>query len=311
MLSPIVLFTYNRYEHTKKTIEALKDNILATESDLYIFVDYTEDEHSRCCLKPMYEYIDSVNNKGWFKNVKVIYAKTHKGLANSVISGVTGIINTFGKAIVLEDDIVTVPSFLQYMNEALDYYSNKKSVWSISGYAIPDKRIMSCEKSLYLSRRADSWGWATWKDRWDSIDWSVSDYKAFKWNLFKRIAFNKGGEDLSFMLDRQMRGDIDSWAVRWCYNQYKQKKYTVYPVESYVKNIGFDGSGTHFSVAEERPVACKADSVPEFEEIVLDKRILKDYQLYNSGKSINRIKRMVVCLLYNMGLYKVNKGRNS
>lgn len=302
--APVVLFTYNRYGHTKKTIEALCKNTIANKTDVYIMVDYIENEEQRRNTQQLYDYLDDGQWKKYFQTVKITYQNKHKGLAKSVIEGVTDVINRYEKIIVLEDDIVTEPNFLEYMNDCLDFYKDDCKIWSISGYAIPEKKISGLNQSLYLSYRASSWGWATWKDRWETIDWTVADYKKFKYNIFKRRHFNRGGNDLAFMLDRQMKGDIDSWAVRWCYSQSMQNRYTVYPVCSLVENIGCDGSGTHYTSANYNVQPVKFDTMNEYmlEYLCLDKKICKDFYVYYSGGVLERIKKSLISLFYNIGL---------
>lgn len=311
MLAPVVLFTYNRYKHTKSTIEALGKNPLARKSDLYIFVDYIDDEQKRVQCQPLYTFLDDEAWKNKFKQVNITYAKSHKGLANSVINGVSQIMNKYGKVIVLEDDIVTIPSFLQFMNECLDYYEDDLRVWSISGYAFPCDLLYQQKEELYLGYRASSWGWATWKNRWDLVDWQVTDYRTFKYNVFKRALFNRGGCDASFMLDRQMNGEIDSWAIRWCYSQYRQKMYTVYPTQTFVKNNGMDGSGTHF-VSEGGSIAPTNDSNMQeianantgykLKKLYKDRKTLRIVYRFVSGNVFQRTKKHFIVLTYHMGV---------
>lgn len=242
--APIVVFTYNRLEHTKQCIESLEKNILAKESEIFIFSDGPKNEENIKKVDDVRNYIKNIE-KGSFKNITIYESTNNKGLANSVISGVSKIIDLYGKVIVVEDDLILSPYFLNYMNNSLDYYRDHNSIWSISGFNIPIRIQKKYNKDVYLSYRASSWGWATWKDRWETIDWDVVDYESFKNSYIKRRKFNRGGKDLSRMLDAQMQGKINSWAIRWCYNQSKQNKYTVYPCKSYVKNCGNDGTGTN------------------------------------------------------------------
>lgn len=311
MLAPIILFAYNRYEHTRSTIEALGENLLAQESDFYIFVDYMNDEQKRAQCQRLYDYLEADSWKSKFRQVKVTYASQHKGLAHSVIDGVSAIIDEYGKVIVLEDDIVSIPSFLKFMNECLDYYQDDGRIWSISGYAFPCDSLIQQKEELYLGYRASSWGWATWKDRWDLVDWQVRDYRTFKYNILKRALFNRGGCDVSFMLDRQMKGEIDSWAVRWCYAQYKQKMYTVYPTRTFVNNIGLDGSGTHF-VTEDGSVTpidvsdvqniANANTGYTLKELHKDRKILRIVYRFISGNVLQRIKKHFIVLVYHMNV---------
>ncbi len=277
--APVVIFVYNRPEHTKKTIEALAENYLAKESDVFIFSDAAKNEKSIANVQLTRKYIESIPDKNLFKSVEIIKASKNKGLANSVISGVTEIIGKFGKVIVVEDDLVTSKDFLQYMNGALEYYKNNESIWSISGYNIPIDIPSDYNHDVYLSYRGCSWGWATWQDRWSKVDWNVSDYNSFKSNKELRKKFNLGGRDMANMLDLQMEGKIDSWAIRWCYAQSKLNMYTVYPVQSRIKNTGLDGSGTHSGLTSHYDVNFKLDNgICKFEDLKMNSEISKKFQ---------------------------------
>lgn len=247
MLAPIVIFVYNRPEHTMRTIESLSENVLAEESIVYIFSDAPKNEKSTEKVANVRTYIDSLASRNLFKMVKIIKAEQNKGLANSVISGVTQVIGKHGKVIVVEDDLVSSKDFLQYMNDALDYYEKDDQIWSVSGYNLPIEIPEDYKSEIYLSYRGCSWGYATWKNRWERVDWNVADYKNFKSSRKLRKKFNRGGLDMTNMLESQMRGKIDSWAIRWCYTQSKLDMLTVYPVVSRIQNIGLDGSGTNSS----------------------------------------------------------------
>ncbi|WP_018248085.1 glycosyltransferase [Orenia marismortui] len=242
MLAPIVLFVYNRPKHTRQTIEALKRNKLASQSELFIFSDAPKSEDVNEDVQEVREYIRTITA---FKNITIKEAKENKGLANSIISGITEVIRKYGKVIVLEDDLITSPNFLEYMNRALDFYEENQKIWSISAYNLPIEIPKGYNKDVYLSYRASSWGWATWKDRWKKNDWSVSDYIHFLKNKEEQKLFNRGGDDMTEMLKSQIDGKIDSWAIRWCYSQFRDNSYTIYPVKSKVQNIGNDGSGVH------------------------------------------------------------------
>ncbi|MEH6889048.1 sugar transferase [Bacillus sp. JJ864] len=279
MLAPVIIFVYNRPEHTIKTIEALAKNELARESTVFIFSDAAKNENSLEKVRAVREYIDTIEEKKYFKSLKINKAKINKGLAKSVIDGVSEIINENGKVIVLEDDLVTTPDFLTYMNDALNYYNDLEKVWSISGYNIPIAFPKDYKSEIYYSYRGCSWGWATWKNRWNQVDWDVKDYTEFKGNRRLRNQFNRGGRDMANMLDSQMEGIIDSWAIRWCYTQSKKDLLTVYPVKSRIKNIGLDGSGTHSRVTSHYDVEID-ETFPKctFDDPDLNKDILKNFQ---------------------------------
>lgn len=246
-VSPIALFVYNRPRHTKKTLDALKKNTLAKESPLFIFSDGCKGEGDRKGVEKVREILHSLD-KSCFKSVSIIKKKKNNGLAQSIISGVTEVLKSFDKVIVLEDDLVTSQAFLGYMNTMLDIYKDEKKIYSISGYNHP-KKLMKIPKEypydIYFNPRASSWGWATWKDRWETVDWKIKDFEVFLKDSKKQKKFNEGGSDMSRMLIRQMKGELDSWAIRWCYHHFKNNAFCIYPTKSYIDNIGHDGSGVH------------------------------------------------------------------
>lgn len=243
--APVIIFGYNRKDHLKQTVDALGENTGASNVELYVFLDGYKAEKDKVKVQEVHEYGKELQFDPRFKSVNIIIAEENKGLAASVIKGVSSVIKKHNRVIVLEDDIVTSHDFLTFMNQALDYYEKVNQVWSISGYTFDLSALKDIRDDVYLGYRASSWGWATWKDRWDTVDWNIEDYNSFRFNLVLRSKFNRGGTNMADMLDRQMAGEISSWAIRWCYAQFKQDKLTVFPCKSKVLNIGQDGSGTH------------------------------------------------------------------
>lgn len=243
-LAPIILFVYNRIEHTKKTVDALKSNKFALDSSLFIFSDGNKTENDKRSVEAVRNYILTVSG---FKEIKIILREKNFGLADSVISGVTEVIENYGKAIVLEDDIVTSPYFLKYMNEALDFYKEDKRIYSISGYNFPIKIPKSYKQNIYLSLRPSSWGWATWKDRWDNSIWNPE--KVFNVENRKQLNhyLDKAGKDLPPMLLKTIVGKTNSWAVRWVFTHIKYGVFSIFPTKSLTKNIGADATGTNFN----------------------------------------------------------------
>lgn len=248
-LAPLILFVYNRPTHTRLTVEALLKNNLAPETDLYVYSDAAKNNSSNEKVEEVRAFIHQISG---FKSITIIERQENMGLANSIISGVTEVIQKYKRVIVLEDDLLTSTDFLEYMNEALNVYEARPAIWSISGYQYPFGIPGNYPHDVYLSKRPHSWGWATWEDRWSKSNWNVlPDDPVFKNNTLKK-AFNEGGEDLTRMLWSQVNGEIDSWYVRWAYSQFQNNCYSVFPVQSKVKNIGVDGSGTHFKHANNK-----------------------------------------------------------
>jgi glycosyltransferase involved in cell wall biosynthesis len=245
--APIVVFAYRRLDELAQSIESLQACDLADSSDLIIFSDGPKSTADAKQVAEVRRYLKSIEG---FARVFVHEHSNNLGLADSVIEGVTKTVRAYGRAIVVEDDIVCAPQFLRFMNECLNRFSGDSRIFSLSGYSYPFASQLSDANSLYLSRRASSWGWATWQDRWQNIDWSVADYTAFRSSWIERRSFAKGGADLPRMLDLQMRGRINSWAIRFNYAMYKQKRFCIYPRTSLVKNIGFGGFATHSSASD-------------------------------------------------------------
>jgi hypothetical protein len=278
MLAPVCLFTYNRLAQTKETIEALKNNYLAVETELYIFSDGPKLQSDVLKIKEVRAYLATVSG---FKKISISEHETNQGLANSIIRGVTTVINIFGKVIVLEDDLITSLNFLDYMNQALDYYEKTSRIFSISGFTFDLPALKKHKNDYYFGFRASSWGWATWKDRWEEIDWELNNYSSFISDRDAKLAFNKNrGSDMVSMLKNQMTGKIDSWAIRWCYHQFLEKSLTVFPCTSKIYNIGFGSKATH--TANKGRFAHKLDTqqkrVFSFDvSLKIDAKIVKEF----------------------------------
>jgi hypothetical protein len=303
MYAPIVVFAYNRPDHLTKTLTALSRNEEAKDSELYIFIDGPKNlagkEKNVQVLKVAQSF-----EKGDFKKVTIYNSETNRGLAKAVIVGVTEIINCYGKVIVTEDDAVCAPSYLSFMNAALDFYQDNPRIWSIGGYTVPMNIPRDYTRDVIFTQRSSSYAWATWKDRWNKVDWAVQDYKKFHWDFTSRKRFNLWGDDRASMLDDQMLGRVNSWAIRFDYAMFKHDTYNVLPVKSLIQNIGHDGSGTHSVVdhSNHDPFSVRlADEKQNyvFCDVQMDERIRLEFiKLFQSSK-LQRMKRYAGNLLYN------------
>lgn len=277
-IAPIILFTFNRLEHTKRTVEALKQNSLASETELYIYSDGPRDENERKIVNEVRDYIKTIRG---FKKITIIEQNKNKGLANSIIDGVNDIFNKYERVIVLEDDLVTSKYFLEYMNESLEVYNNRQDIWSIAGYSPNINIPNSYSEEVYLTKRGCSWGWATWKNRWILNDWNIDDYDKFIKNKKLKIKFNEVGNDMTLMLRDQMEGRINSWAIRWCYNQFKNNMWTVYPLKSYIDNIGNDLTGTHSAMSDKYKINLVNKKIHPNYNIEVNDKICKEFKRFN------------------------------
>ena len=240
-LVPVALFAYNRPEHFRKTIEALAKNHLASDTLFYLFIDGPKNEHDKKSGLKI-EAIASEYEKN-FASIELMVSNSNKGLAGSIVSGVTKMLERFDSIIVLEDDLVTSPFFLEYMNEGIRLYKNHPKVASIHGYIYPIKKTLP---ETFFLRGADCWGWATWKSAWNKYNpngkYLLSELE--DQNLISSFDLDGAAEN-SRMLRDQINGENDSWAIRWHASAFLEGMLTLYPNTSLVFNIGNDDSGTH------------------------------------------------------------------
>lgn len=245
-LAPIALFTYNRLEHTRRTLAALLANDLARDSELFIFSDGAKSVEGRGAVDELRAYLRTVRG---FAAITIVEQPSNLGLARSIISGVTEMCARFGRVIVLEDDLVTSPSFLTYMNQALGLYADDARVASIHGYCYPAPPGALPE--TFFLRGADCWGWATWRRAWEHFN---PDGAALLAQLEQRsLSFEfdvDGAYPYTQMLRNQIAGKLDSWAIRWHASCFLADRLTLYPGRTLVENIGQDGSGTHCDASD-------------------------------------------------------------
>lgn len=238
-LAPILLLTYNRPSHTRQTLEALLNNKLANESDLIVFSDGSKGAKDKKEVDAVHKLIRSIDG---FKSIRIVENDKNIGLANNVIKGVTEIVNEYGKVIVVEDDLVASPYFLTFMNQSLDLFENTDEVGHIQGYCYPIPEL----PETFFTQWIGSWGWATWKRAWQYFipngQELMDDIKQRK--LSKIFDFN-GKYPFTRMLQRQIDGENNSWAIRWYASLFLKGKVSLNAGRSLVQNIGFDNSGTH------------------------------------------------------------------
>lgn len=239
--APIALFVYNRPGHTRQTVEALLVNAEASKTPLYIFSDAPKNAASKAPVAEVRAYVRTITG---FQSVALIERESNYGLARSIINGVTKLCDEHGRVIVLEDDLVVSPYFLKYINDALDLYEYEERVVSVAGYRYPIDH--ESESSTFFLKGTNCWGWATWKRGWNlfEADGNCILAQLRKRGLTREFDMN-GAYGYTRMLKGQVRGENESWAVRWHASAFLKDRLTLLPYKSLVKNIGFDGSGVH------------------------------------------------------------------
>ena len=236
--APIALFTYNRADKTQRVVESLLKNQEAKDSDLFIFSDGPKTEAKAAGVEENRKFIHTISG---FKNITIIERDRNWGLANSLIAGITDVINQYGKVIVVEDDLILSPYFLKFMNDGLAKYEDDDTVGTICGYVFPFQKSLPDTFFLYFMH---PWGWATWKRSWNLLDTDTK--RLLRKMRFKTKKFNLGGNCGSYgNLYCQKVGLVDSWYIRFYASLFLNKKLNLFPGKTMVTNSGLDGSGTH------------------------------------------------------------------
>lgn len=294
-LAPIIVFAYNRPEHLRKTLEALANNDLANESQLFIYCDGAKEHFANTNQMEEHDaYIARIEETRMvahkatgFKSVSVIERPQNIGLKANIVGAVTEIVNKYGRVITLEDDIVTSHGFLQFMNEALEMYKDDEQVMHISGYMWPHKWPLP--ETLFVQVPCP-WGWATWKRAWqyyeDDAQQIYLEWKN-KWKDFNSF----GGNYLQKQLEANYSGQLDTWYVKWHAALLKRNGLTLYPGSSLVDNKGFIDNATNCTPTDKFDVV-PIDSV-EVKRIPIRESKLAAHEIYAfyQGRWYNKRRR--------------------
>lgn len=241
VLAPLVVFAFNRPENLEKLLSSLSVSRLAKESDVFFFVDGPRNnidfDKIRQCIEVISKY------ECFFHSIEINRSTINKGLAESLIGGVSEVIRKYNKVIVLEDDLIVSKDFIEYMNHSLDLYENIERINSVSGFST----LINCDESNkvnYFHPRPCSWGWGTWKSKWEKCDWNYRP-RGFMEKLWLWNKCRKAGQDVFRMYRNQNNGTINSWAIRWTIHAIRGDQLVSYPFISRVSNSGFGESATH------------------------------------------------------------------
>ncbi|EAB6271748.1 glycosyltransferase [Salmonella enterica] len=245
--SPVVMFVYAKPEHTRKTIESLAKNPEASSTDLFIYSDAAKSDKDSIAVREVRNIVSSVSG---FKSVSLYFRSENIGLASNIMDGVSKVCEKYGRVIVIEDDIVTSPCFLAYMNAALEKYEDDKRIWHVTGWNYPFLDNYMSESDAYLWRMMNCWGWGTWNDRWvnfrkdpEELIKSFSKKDISEFNLDNAFNFWSQVED-------NYNGKINTWAIFWYATIFKNNGLCLNPVNSMVKNIGMDGTGENCNTSD-------------------------------------------------------------
>ncbi len=267
-LAPIALFVYNRPEHTRRTLQFLQQNELAADSCLFIFSDGPKNAKQAEKVAEVRALIKQVEG---FQSVEIIERSNNLGLANSVISGVSLLMEQFGRAIVFEDDLITSPYTLRYFNDALARYQNEEKVMHIGAYMYPLPLPESEQlPETFFFRAATSWGWATWARAWQQFNPDVEALMK-QFDVEQKHQFSiEGSMNFWKQMQELKARRNNSWAIRWYASIFLKGGLTLNPAHSLVSNIGHDGSGVHSGINEIYNVSIHPKPVKHFPELIAE-----------------------------------------
>jgi hypothetical protein len=289
-LAPIALFVYNRPQHTERTIKYLQQNLLADESRLYVFSDGAKSNEDEDKVAEVRSFLKNLEG---FKSVKIIESKTNKGLANSIIDGVTKLNKEYGQVIVFEDDLISSPHTLRYFNEALNRYRTEDKVMHIGAYMYP--LVGENLPETFFYRAASSWGWATWDRAWQNFEPNI-DVLMNKFSKQARHEFSIEGT-MNFWKQMQefKKGKNNSWAIRWYSSIFLNGGLTLNPAQSLINNIGHDGTGVHSGINDIYNVIINPKPITHFPSVVTEHpeayAAIKNFLANRKGNLWARIKR--------------------
>jgi hypothetical protein len=263
MKCPVAIFAYKRPLHLKRVVDSVRCNPEAVETDLFIFCDGAAHPDDESAVLQVRELAKAVNG---FRSVTVVERETNYGLSRSITEGVGRICSEYGRTAVIEDDVLVSSCFLSWINVALDKYENEERVMSVGCYVYPTR--VELPETFFLSL-PDCWGWAVWQRSWLRYrsDGAVLLKELHARNLTYFFDF-EGAYPYTNMLSNQVRGENDSWAIKWSASVLLAGGLTIYPKRSMTQNIGFDGSGTNCDASRAYFVEL-SERLPELNDIPL------------------------------------------
>ena len=267
MPAPIGLFAYNRPAHLARALRALAACPELATSQLTIFCDGAKTPAARAAVDETRATARSLAPKG----TRIVEREQNLGLAKSMRTGVSALCDEFGRAIILEDDLEVSPTFLAFMNEALERYAEEPRVMQVSGYMFPVD-IAGVDDALFVPL-ISCWGWATWKRAWAQLGSGTSHYDRLAADPAERRRFDlDGGFPYFAMLERQHRGEVDSWGIGWYLDVFAADGLVLYPRQSLVANRGHDGSGAHREQSSPFEAEAHAFTPLHFPAVGIDER---------------------------------------
>ena len=239
--APIAVFAYNRPDHLQRTLQSLVACDGADAAPITVFIDGPKNPAGSEATEQVRQVASTILGGG--ADIRV--ADTNKGLSKSIVGGVGELVDRHGSVIVVEDDLALAPSFLTYMNAALERYKSDENVYQISGHMFDVPEFADRKEALFLPFTT-TWGWATWSRAWKAYDGEAAGWERLRQDSALRRRFDlDGAYPYTWLMERQQRGQSDSWGIRWYWSVFQRDGMCLFPPVSLVNNTGQDGSGTH------------------------------------------------------------------
>ncbi len=300
-LAPVVVFAYNRPSHLQKTLTWLGQNELADQTVLYVYLDGAKKDAAPDQIEKIKEARQTARRfaiNPTFKEVHFIERDHNLGLGESIITGVTEVINHHGKCIVLEDDLQTSPLFLDYMNKCLEHYENRKTVFSVSATSRPHpERFYPSDYNydVYVSLTHHPTGWGTWVDRWNQVDWNAALLKEVMKqpemiDAFRRMEY--GDYDA---LVEQMQTGKNVWSIRFAFAHFVNHAVSICPIVSYINHIGWDSEATNATASSQWIFERLADKkeLRLLDVLYEDKRIVNAWYSFSITKPRSIVGKLI------------------
>lgn len=293
VMAPVLIATYDRLEHLKKTINSLRSNLLAEQTDLFITSDFQRSDSEANKVAAVRSFLKNIDG---FKSVTVFTPEKNLGVVKICTLAIQFIFEKFDRFIIMNDDIVTAPGFLKFVNEAFGRYEGNERVFSISGYCPPIQIPSSYRFDAFFLPRMSSWGCAMMKDRCESVrEITKKEFDEFTANKKLSRAFVEDcGKEVLWMLKHVAYGSLEAWDVRCVYTQFMEGQYTVYPTQSLVQNIGLDGTGMHCGKTDRYNVTLSDKTTFHFpDELIVDPWIVRANSKFSDGDDESLLTRFV------------------
>lgn len=243
--APVIVFAYKRPQLLEATLRSLAANDLAAQSHLHIYCDGPKADAADQDLAAIQAVRTIARNASGFAGVRVVAAERNKGLARSVIDGVSEVLQQHDRAIVVEDDVALSPFFLRFMNDALERYATDEKVWSVGSWSYFAEPGTHADN--FFVRFPDSIAWGTWRRSWQHFEQDGRTLVERLRATGKDQALEADGRVDYFgpMLQQQLEGRVDSWAIRWTASCVLHGGLNLFPRTSLSKHMGFGEGATH------------------------------------------------------------------